>query len=144
MKKKLLVFNLITLLILVLSCSKDDGNSSNTDPIIGKWEYLTQFENAIQQTQNDCQPSTIEFNSNGNRNDKYYGLNLANECVLVDNVILTWLKINHNTYQFTQNGANYSENVIFENGNNKLILESSDTDGDGNTIIYKFVYNRIN
>lgn len=144
MKKILLKINLLALLTLVFSCTKSDDNSSNVDSIIGKWEYSTQFENDIQFTQNDCQPSTIQFTSNGNRTDKYYDQNLANECVLVDNVNLTWSKINVNTYQFNQNGDIYTENVTFENGNNKLILENSDDDGNGNIVIYKFVYNRIN
>lgn len=144
MKKKLLKFNLLTLLILFISCNKEESNTSNSDSIIGKWEYSTQFENDIQHTQNDCKPSTIEFTSNGNRNDKYYDQNLANECVLVDNVTLTWTKINDNTYQFNQNGGLYTENVTFQNGNNKLILESFDTDGNGNIVIFKFIYNRIN
>ena len=144
MKKKLLKINLVTILLLVISCTKNDDNASNVDAIIGKWEYVTQFENGIQFTKNDCQPSTIEFTSNGNRNDKYYDQNPTNECVLVDNVNLTWTKINNNTYQFNQNGGVYTENVTFENGNNKLILESSDTDGNGNSILYKFVYNRLN
>ena len=144
MKKIILKIKLLTLLTLVISCTKSDDSSSNVDSIIGKWEYSTQFENDIQFTQNDCKPSTIVFTSNGNRTDKYYDQNLANECVLVDNVNLTWTKINDKIYQFNQNGDIYTGNVKFENENNKLILESSDDDGIGNVIIYKFVYNRIN
>lgn len=133
------------LLILVLgflsSCDKSDSESQ--DLIVGKWEYATQYENNIQSTQNDCKPSTIEFKSNGNRNDLYYDSNLSGNCVVVDNVNSTWEKINSNTYQFNHNGDIYSETVTFENGNNKLILQSSDTDGSGNIIIYKFIYNRL-
>ena len=98
----------------------------------------------MQTTQNDCKPSTIEFTSNGNRNDLYYDENISGNCVVVDNVNSTWTKINSNSYQFNQNGDIYTETVTFENNNNKLTLESSDTDGNGNIIIYKFIYNRIN
>ena len=142
MKKRLLKINLLLLILFTISCSKSEDY--NMDIIVGKWEYATQFENNIEFTRNDCQPSTVEFTGNGNRTDNYFDLNANNECVLVDDVNLTWTKINDNTYQFNQNGSLYTNTVTFENGNNRLILESSDDDGDGNTIIFKFVYNRVN
>ena len=139
--KKTATLLLIIVLGFLSSCDKSDSESQ--DLIVGKWEYATQYENNIQSTQNDCKPSTIEFKSNGNRNDLYYDSNLSGNCVVVDNVNSTWEKINSNTYQFNHNGDIYSETVTFENGNNKLILQSSDTDGSGNIIIYKFIYNRL-
>lgn len=145
MKKLFRNLNLIVVIIFINSCdnTNDDGLQNN-DLIIGKWEYSTQYENNIQTTQNDCKPSTIEFTSNGNRNDLYYDENISGNCVVVDNVNATWTKINSNSYQFNHNGDIYTETVTFENSNNKLTLESSDTDGSGTIIIYKFVYNRIN
>lgn len=139
--KKTATLLLIIVLGFLSSCDKSDSESQ--DLIVGKWEYATQYENNIQSTQNDCKPSTIEFKSNGNRNDLYYDSNLSGNCVVVDNVNSTWEKINSNTYQFNHNGDIYSETMTFENGNNKLILQSSDTDGSGNIIIYKFIYNRL-
>lgn len=139
--KKIATLLLIIVLGFLSSCDKSDSESQ--DLIVGKWKYATQYENNIQSTQNDCKPSTIEFKSNGNRNDLYYDSNLSGNCVVVDNVNSTWEKINSNTYQFNHNGDIYSETVSFENGNNKLILQSSDTDGSGNIIIYKFIYNRL-
>lgn len=145
MKKLFRNLILIVVIIFINSCdnTNDDGLQNN-DLIIGKWEYSTQYENNIQTTQNDCKPSTIEFTSNGNRNDFYYDENISGNCVVVDNVNATWTKINSNSYQFNHNGDIYTETVTFENNNNKLTLESSDTDGSGTIIIYKFVYNRIN
>jgi hypothetical protein len=139
--KKITTILLIIVLIFIFSCDKSDSEAQ--DPIVGKWEYSTQYENDIQSTQNDCKPSTIEFQSNGNRNDLYYDSNLSGNCVVVDNVNSTWEKTNTNTYQFNHNGDIYTETVTFENGNNKLILQSSDTDGSGNIVIYKFIYNRL-
>ncbi len=139
--KKIATVLLIIVLIFIFSCDKSD--SEVQDPIVGKWEYSTQYENDIQSTQNDCKPSTIEFQSNGNRNDLYYDSYLSGNCVVVDNVNSTWEKTNTNTYQFNYNGDIYSETVTFENGNNKIILQSSDTDGSGNIVIYKFIYNRL-
>lgn len=133
--------NLIVLLTFINSC--DNNDSGTDDLIVGKWEYSTQYENSLQVTQNDCKPSTIEFKKSGTRNDLYYDENVSGNCVVVDNVNLTWTRINSNTYQFNQNGDIYTETVIFENNNNKLTLESSDIDGSGNVIIYKFIYNRI-
>lgn len=144
MKKLFRNLHLIVLLICINSCDNNDNGSENSDLIVGKWEYSTQYENSTQTTQNDCKPSTIEFMTNGNRNDLYYDENISGDCVVVDDVNATWTKINSSSYQFNYDGAIYTETVTFENNNTKLTLESSDTDGNGNIIVYKFIYNRIN
>ncbi|MDO9261664.1 MAG: hypothetical protein Q7U08_06965 [Flavobacteriaceae bacterium] len=142
MKNLLKNLTLILSVSLIISCSGDDENT--VDPIIGIWKYSTQFENSTQTTVNDCSPSTIEFTSAGNRTNLYYGKNNSGNCVVVDNVNMTWKKLSANSYQFTQNGFPFTETVIFENGNNTLTLEDSDTNGNGNIVVYRFVYTRIN
>jgi hypothetical protein len=129
----------------MVSCSSndDENNENSADPIIGNWEYSTQFENDTQITVTDCSPSTIEFTELGNRTDLYYGNDNSGDCVIVDTVNMTWQKLSDGTYEFTQNGFSFSEIVTFENGNNTLTLESSDSDGNGNVVTYKFIYNRI-
>lgn len=132
---------LILSILLIISCSEDNENS--IDPIIGNWEYSTQFLNGIQTTTNDCKPATIEFTESGNRTDLYYQQNNSGECLIVDTVNMTWKYLNNNSYQFTQNGFDFTETIIFENENNKLTLESSDSDGNGGINVHRFVYSRI-
>ncbi|MDD3721715.1 MAG: hypothetical protein PHW92_04390 [Lutibacter sp.] len=146
MKNLLTNLTLILSLIVFTSCgSDDDGNTENqTDPLIGNWEYSTQFENDTQTTVNDCSPSTIEFTQAGNRTDLYYGTDNSRNCIVVDTVNITWKRLTDGTYQFTQNGFSFSDVVTFENDNNTLTLEDSDTDGNGNVVVYRFVYTRIN
>lgn len=117
---------------------------NQTDPLIGNWEYSTQFENDTQTTVNDCNPSTIEFTQAGNRTDLYYGTDNSENCIVVDTVNITWERLTDGTYQFTQNGFSFSDVVTFENDNNTLTMEDSDTDGNGNVVVYRFVYTRIN
>ena len=135
-------FTLIFFIILLTSCSSD--GKGDIDPIIGNWEYSTQFENDNQITANDCSPATVEFTESMNRTDLYYGEDETDNCVVVDVVNMTWEKLNSGTYQFTQNGYSFSNIVTFGNNNNTLTIESSDSDGSGNIVIYKFVYTRIN
>ena len=146
MKNSLTNLTFILLLIMLNSCgSDDDVNSENTiDPLIGKWEYATQFENDSQTTVNDCRPSTIEFTQAGNRTDLYYATDNSGNCVVVDTINMTWERLSDGTYEFTQNGFTFSDLVTFDNNNNTLTLEDSDTDGNGNVIIYRFVYTRTN
>jgi hypothetical protein len=131
---------------VLISCgSDDDGNSKNLiDPLIGNWEYSTQFEDDTQTTVNDCSPSTIVFTQIGNRTDLYYGTDNSGNCIVVDTVNMTWEKLSDGTYQFTQNGFSFSDVVTFENDDNTLTLEDSDTDGNGNVVVYRFVYSRVN
>lgn len=134
-----------TILLLILtSCNDEENNDNSLDQLIGTWEYSTMFENEKQITAKDCKPSTIEFTTNGNRTDIYYNRNNSGECVIVETINMTWMKLKDNSYQFTHNGFDYTDSVIFENENNTLILEDSDTDGYGDLIVYKFIYNRIN
>ncbi|WP_298239534.1 hypothetical protein [uncultured Algibacter sp.] len=146
MKNLLTNLTLILSLIILTSCSSDDsGNTENqTDPLIGTWEYSTQFENDTQITVNDCSPSTIEFTQAGNRTDLYYGTDNSGNCVVVDTVNMTWEKLSDGTYEFTQNGFTFSDVVTFENDKNTVTFEDSDTDGNGNVVVYRFVYTRIN
>lgn len=146
MKNLLTNLTVILSLILTTSCSSNDsGNTENqTTPLIGNWEYATQFENDIETTVNDCNPSTIEFTNSGNRTDLYYGTDSSGNCVVVDTVNMTWARLSDGTYAFTQNGFTFSDIVTFENNNNTLIFENSNTDGNGNVIVYRFVYTRIN
>jgi hypothetical protein len=127
----------------LISCSSDnDDNTSTQDPIIGAWYYIAQFENDADTTVNDCEPSVLEFTANGNRTDIYFSDN-SGDCVVVDTVNMTWERLSDGTYEFTQNGFTFSETVIFENDNTTLNLESSDTDGNGNVVTYRFVYNKV-
>jgi hypothetical protein len=148
MKNVFANLTLILSLIVFISCgSNDDGNTENqTDPLIGKWEYFTQFEDDTQTTVNDCSPSTIEFTQAGNRTDLYYGTDNSGNCAVVDTVNMTWERLSDGIYQFTQNGFSFSDTVTFKNNNNNntLTLEDSDTDGNGNVVVYRFVYTRIN
>jgi hypothetical protein len=146
MKNLLSNLTLILSLILLTSCnSDDDENTKNTtDPLIGNWEYSTQFENDTQTTVNDCSPSTIEFTQAGNRTDLYYGTDNSGNCVVVDTVNMTWALLSNGTYQFTQNGFSFSDVVTFEDDDDTLTLEDSDADGSGNVVVYRFVYTRIN
>jgi hypothetical protein len=146
MRKLFTSLTLILPLIVLISCnSDDDGNSENpNDPLIGNWEYLTQFEDDMQITVNDCSPSTIEFTQTGNRTDLYYGTDNFGNCIVVDTVNMTWEKLSNGTYEFTQNGFSFSDVVTFENDNNTLTLENSDTDGNGNVVVYQFIYSRTN
>ncbi|WMI69006.1 lipocalin family protein [Mangrovimonas sp. YM274] len=131
-------------LVLITACSSDDSQDSNSsvDPLIGTWQYVTQFENDVQYTANDCSPSTIVFTQSGNRTDAYYDTNNTGDCVVVDTVNMTWQQLNDGTYQFTQNGYSFSETVLFSENNNTLTLEDTDEDGNGNVITYSFIYTR--
>ena len=150
MKKSLKYLTLILSIIVLTSCSNnDDGSTENSiDPLIGSWKYSTQFENDIQITVNDCKPSTIEITLDGYRTDLYYGIDGSGNCVVVDTVNMTWGTFSDGiysdeTYAFSLNSFAFVNTAIFENENNTLTLESSDTDGNGNVIIYRFVYTRI-
>ncbi len=147
MKRDFKLVILILSTIFITSCGSDDDTTNpNTDVdlIIGKWIYQTQFENGVPITDNDCEPSTIEFGANGDRLDLYYGTNNSGDCIVVDTVNGDWVKLSNGQYQFNFDGDNfdYMDTVIFENANNRLILEDTDTDGNGNTIVYRFEYNR--
>lgn len=134
---------LCTLLLLV-ACNNSDDNNDNSmaDPIIGLWEYSTQFLNGVETTVNDCQLSTIEFTSSGNRTDLYYD-DTSGDCIVVDTVVMTWEFVENNTYQFTQNGFSFTETVTFENNTNTLNLVSSDSNGNGGINEHRFVYTRV-
>ena len=140
--KKIATVLLIIVLIFIFSCEKSDSEAQ--DPIVGKWEYSTQYENDIQITYNNCKHSTLEFKSNGTRNYLSYATNLSGDCIVLDNINSTWEKTDTNTYKFKNNNGNsYSEIVTFENGNNKLILQNFYFDENGNYSSYKFIYNRL-
>lgn len=146
MKNLFTNLTLILSIFLISSCSNDNNESieNQTDPIVGNWEYSTQFENDIQITANHCNPSTIEFTQTGNRTDLYYGTDNSGNCVVVDTLNMTWERLSDGTYKFTQNGFTFSDDVTFENNDNTLTLENSDLDGNENVVVYRFVYTRIN
>ena len=140
--KKIATVLLIIVLIFIFSCEKSDSEAQ--DPIVGKWEYSTQYENDIQITYNNCKRSTLEFRSNGTRNYLSYATNISGDCIVLDNIISTWEKTDTNTYKFKNNNGNsYSETVTFENGNKRLILQNFYFDENGNYSNYKFIYNRL-
>ena len=141
--KKISTLLLIILFGFLFSCDKSDSESQ--DIIIGKWEYSTQYENNIQITYNNCKRSTLEFKNNGTRNYLSYATNISGDCIILDNINSTWVKTDPNTYEFKNNdGYTYSETVTFENGNNRLILQSFYFDENGDYSNYKFIYNRLN
>lgn len=130
--------------LFIMSCNAvDDDTNNQTNSIIGLWEYSTQFLNDVETTANDCQLSTIEFTSSGNRTDLYYDDN-SGDCIVVDTVNMTWEYLENDTYQFTQNGFTFTETITFENGNNTINLISSDSDGNGGINNHRFVYVRVN
>ncbi|WCO00712.1 hypothetical protein [Psychroserpens ponticola] len=141
LKKISLLFSIL----IIASCNTvdNDGNNDIDDPIIGMWEYSTQFLNDVETTVNDCQLSTIEFTTSGNRTDLYYD-DYSGDCIVVDTVNMTWEYLENDSYQFTQNGFSFTETVIFENENNTLNLISSDSNGNGGVNNHQFVYTRIN
>lgn len=145
MSNTLKKFIFLFLGFLIVSCNAvdDDNNTDQTDPIIGFWEYSTQFFNDVQSTATDCQVSTLEFTASGNRTNLYYDDNSGN-CILVDTVNMTWEFVENDTYEFIQDGFAFTETVTFENGNNTVTFESSDSNGTGGIDVFRFVYNRVN
>jgi hypothetical protein len=138
---------LILTTLFLISCGSDDDSNNpdaSADLIIGKWIYQAQSENGVTIPHNDCEPSTTEFSANGDVFSLYYGTNNNGDCVVVDTVNGDWEKLPSGQYQFNFDGDNfnYMDTVIFENNNNRLILEDTDTDGNGNVIVYRFEYNR--
>ena len=142
--KKLLKKITVILVLILISCNNDENNENKKEQLIGNWEYVTMYENDKQITARDCKPSTIEITPDGNRTDIYYNRNNYGECIVVETIHMTWKKLNNNLYEFTHKGLQYNDTVKFENDNNTLILVDSDTDGYGDLVYYKFVYNRIN
>lgn len=142
--KKIATLLLLTLFTFIYSCDKSDSEAQ--DLIVGKWEYSAQYKNDTDITINECRPSTLEFRNNGSENHLYYASNTSGDCVIIDNINSTWTKTGPDTYQIENNDSGYIDTVtvIFENGNKRLIFQNFEMDENGDMVIYKTIYNRIN
>lgn len=143
--KTILLSFLFTSIFFLTSCNNNDSHSfSSVDPIIGKWQLYKYYKDGIETDNATCNPTTEEYKSTNNLLlVTHYESNANLECI-AEQKNYGWLRSSENIYKMLIDGVFVYRSVIFENGNNTLIYEESETDNNGNFISIRFVFHRLN
>ena len=129
MKKILLLLLVAT--FSVVSCSKDDDNSS-VDPLIGTWKYYKFFSNEEEFPLDDCEKtSTLKINSNGTFESNYFFDN-GTSCESGGVSTGFWENTGNNVYKITSDPETVDEEIglytfTFE-GNTFSFVETDGTE----------------
>lgn len=131
MKKLLYLFIPLTLLN---SCNSSDDNSSDLDPIIGKWQLQSVKENGQEESTTCSRQTVLTFLENGTTtiNNFYDGNDNGNDSCESANGTSIWENLGNSVYKIQDDGEiteiNFSENnTIFSVSESEVYNGTTDT-----------------
>ncbi|MDN3667523.1 hypothetical protein ACFFU1_10050 [Algibacter miyuki] len=145
--KKINVLFTFLIALTILSCSSDDNNNSDNDPIVGVWKPIKEIEtyndnSTIEFEYTACQQrSRFTYNANGTANIvEFVNDEITGDCVQRTDPVLTsanWEKSENGKYRLiTTHKYNVTSQIYttdkipdvfeFENNNNTLSIGYND------------------
>lgn len=112
MKKRILLFSL--LILLISACSSDD-DSQSIDPLIGTWTFYKSFDNGVEIPSEFCDLNeTLIVNPYGTSSFTAYTHESADTCEILDSLLGTWENNGNGIYLFIFEGVRSTLAITFE------------------------------
>lgn len=127
MKKLFILFFGLAVLI---SCSSDDDNATEDDPILGTW-FLAEFNNPLEPdaSLSDCEKqSFVTFNADNTTYSESYS-EVEGECVEADSDTGTWENQGNSVYKITIPGFDSQTGKVEFVGTNSFIFTNPSLPG---------------
>lgn len=140
MKKLLYLFVATTILF---SCESNDNDSlSDSDPIIGEWQLVSEKENGVEESTECSRRTKVTFSADGSFTYQGFYNETSTDCQS-ETSSGSWTSAGNSNYTITfSDGETNTTKITFSNSNNTFSTTDVD-EFNGQTFTYTETYKRI-